>query len=110
MPIIDPGDPGNSWLLYKVLLAPNPATTTSPALICTAGQTVPAPVSQATSANPAPTTVPLSDSERAILSEWVLGNQMPYPPTGALGLDEMERVRAWIAQGAAVEDCPKNCE
>jgi hypothetical protein len=135
MPIVDPGSPGNSWLMYKMLLAiprpapANPATCSNgvqdsdeddvdcggPCAECTftcdaiaRPQVVP----------PAPVNaVPLSEEERARLSDFVLGREMPYPsrPAAPLGsdpnsltVDELQRVRLWIAQGARVEEC--GCE
>ncbi len=104
MPIIDAtsamgqgGDPGNSWLIYKVLLAvPSAAPTMTT-------HSVP--------------WVPLSAGERATLANYVLGREMPFPPnpsaplgtTGAMGLsgDELEQLSFWIAQGALVPaSCP----
>ena len=118
MPIIDPGNPGNSWLLYKVLLG----TPTPPVDVIDAAappsdggaeasvrpSCVPQPAFQST----AFTAPGLTDAERARLSDFVLGNRMPYPaapgrdtPGDTLTLDQMERLRAWIQQGAAVSDC-----
>lgn len=116
MPIIAAGSPGDSWLMYKLLLAPNPpATAPDPASCEDAG--VPGPVSQASSADPLAPSVPLSASEQAILNEMVLGEPMPYPPQTALGLDEMERIRAWISQlnvpadtAAQIRECPNDCQ
>lgn len=60
---------------------------------------------------PAPLATPPDDVERGILAGFVPGQQMPYPNIGpngptngnpALTFDELERVRLWIAQGAAV--------
>ncbi len=110
MPIIDPGNPGNSWLMYKLLLAPGATATAQTPLSCggTAKTPLPTGVSQATKANPDAPTVAISASDRAILSELVIGNQMPYPPNPPLAIDELERIRAWIAAGAKVVQCP-NC-
>lgn len=115
MPIIDPGNPSNSWLMYKLLLA----VAQPDALEADAGdaptnlqcQTLP-------TQQPAPLTQYelLSDNERAILSDYVLGQAMPYPlhpatPTDDaslklnLTMPELERVRAWISAGAVVDDC-----
>ena len=64
---------------------------------------------------PAELATPPDDIERAILSDYVLGLQMPYPnmsangPTNgnpALTFDELERVRLWILAGANV---PSEC-
>ncbi len=122
MPIVDPGNPSNSWLMYKLLLAvPQPDSLEanvdgggSGILINTSCAGAPAPVIQ-----PPPNTqyALISDEERARLSDYVLGKQMPYPPDlGApansvdneqqnLTMPELERVRAWIAAGAVVSDC-----
>ena len=98
MPIIDPGDgttgdPGNSFLLYKILMAPNPA----------AGLTTTA------NAHSLPW-MPLSDSERATLAGLIPGREMPLPSTDprtvgtSLSLDALETISLWIAQGARVPD------
>ncbi len=110
MPIIDPGNPGNSWLIYKLLLAAGNPTVSPDPVSCggTSVSPLPAPALNSDTANPNAPTVLLSDSERSILSELVIGEQMPYPPNTALGLDELERISAWIAQGATVVQCP-NC-
>jgi hypothetical protein len=115
MPIIDPGNPSNSWLMYKLLLAvPQPD-----ALEADAGGTPTNPSCQTPpSVQPAPLTQYelLSDNERAILGNYVLGQLMPYPKDPATPTDdaslklnltmaELERVRAWIAAGAVVTDC-----
>jgi hypothetical protein len=112
MPIIDPGsgaqssgDPGNSWLIYKMLMAVPVATTrTVPATTCSdGGAATPTPVT----AFHAITPQPLSDSERGILSNLMPGREMPYPVlVGAelsqngqtLSLDELQRVSRWIGQ------------
>jgi hypothetical protein len=111
MPIIDPGNgansggnPANSWLLYKLLLAqprrpdPGGAITRS----CT-GAILPAQDVADTFLlewSPAP------EAERTRLAGAVPGSAMPYP-TGAGGADsasdsltdeELERVSRWIAQ------------
>ncbi len=111
MPIIDPegnanGGPADSWLLYKLLLAtPSPPTLDGGVDIreCSPAQTNEAYERNAVS--PA-----AMAGERAILKNFVLGNQMPYPsspanPQNGLTVQEMERVRTWIASGAQVEDC-----
>lgn len=123
MPIIDPHDPGNSWLLYKVLLgSPAPALEVVEAGTTDAGvppsdgglgagvprSCAPQPPFQSTAFD-APG---LSDAERDRLSNFVLGNRMPYPSmpgrdnaADTLTLAEMQRLRAWIQQGAVVTDC-----
>ncbi len=113
MPLVDPGNPGNSWLLYKVLLAvPADPQKASPA--------------RRAKCNGTPGTKPLDpftpkefatgmdDFERAILNDFVLGREMPYPnlnnsgvttSNAGLTFDELERIRLWIAQGAIVNEC-----
>lgn len=119
-----PGNPGGSYLMYKVLLGQlRPIDDGLDAGYAACGSaSEPIPVGQLPSPQPAATQM-ISDSERAILSEFILGNQMPYPlnlssttPTPAsfitptsstlpLTFEELERIRAWIAQGAHVEAC-----
>ena len=51
------------------------------------------------------------DLERTLLSDYVLGREMPYPAPGnayfsqPLTFQERERIRIWIARGAPVRDC-----
>jgi hypothetical protein len=103
MPIVDPGsggigDPGNSWLLYKVLLA---APSSGPSVA------------------PFPGWQPLSDGERAVLGQFLPGREMPFPTAGDSGIplpspsladglttQQMQTLSQWIAQGAVV---PPNC-
>jgi hypothetical protein len=180
MPIIDAngmtGDPGNSWLMYKVLLAiPSPeppadagetgateageadagtpgapdATTDAAAApdAMEAGSATEAGTSDggvvdgaagasdggvgaaeggaAPAMKPPPVDVSgvhgpfaltsISVTERAVLSNYILGREMPFPPppallnsaTAPLTLSELERLSLWIAQGAtAPASCP----
>ncbi|MCA9588024.1 MAG: hypothetical protein KC657_22025 [Myxococcales bacterium] len=137
MPLIDPGNPGNSFLLYKIELAPPPsfdaggrdplacplvvASSTDPdageAGVGDAG-TSEAGAGTSTTIVPAPppagpyrplsvNLTPADDLERAILSDYIIGREMPYPSANvsvygqqALTLEEREHLRAWIAQGA----------
>ncbi len=104
MPIVDnnggtsaDGDPGNSWLIYKLLLAVPPTTPLSVNAYSVAWQ-------------------PLSDAERARLANFIPGREMPFPPNPsapldanplALTLDQLEDVSLWIAQGANIPaSCP----
>jgi hypothetical protein len=126
MGIVTPGDPGSSWLMYKVLLGQlRPVDQGLDAGIATCGSAgAPASVDQLPTPLPQPAaTLMLPASEQAILSEYILGNQMPYPlnlpaseqtpvsgtdnesSTLPLTFDELERVRAWIAEGANVTEC-----
>jgi hypothetical protein len=125
MPIIDTGtsqpaagNPANSWLMYKLFLAVPPACSSTPgAAPCDGGVagdagTLPANVSQ----THAVAWAPMTDTERAALSDLVPGREMPFParpetPAGAttepMTVDELERVSLWIAQGARVPAaCP----
>lgn len=115
MPLIDPREPGNSWLLYKIELAREPAIAAGDrtTFIC---NKVPDKDEVAL-----PTADPVSfdvrihqadDIERAILNDYVPGREMPYPSTfitaasqQALTFDERERIRLWIAQGATMTEC-----
>jgi hypothetical protein len=115
MPIVDPGNPGNSWLMYKIDLAPLPPDTGPiPRFACTNGLTEPdvkfvfaplVPEAQRTA----------DESERAVLSDFILGREMPFPvlsPRGygdtSLTFDEREKVRLWIKSlvpGGAIPEC-----
>jgi hypothetical protein len=109
MPIITPGAPGASWLMYKVLLAEPPACSSTPGASCDAG--APGVVN-----NRYPEVTPawslLSDDERATLSNYVQGREMPYPAdpsapldssaTSPLTGDELDTVSMWIQQGAGI--------
>jgi hypothetical protein len=115
MPIIDPGSPDTSWLLYKIELAKEPAIDSGgpETWICNAKPDV--------DELALPTIDPLrydvrvrqpQDLERSILSDYVPGREMPYPSTfitssrqQALTFDERERIRLWIAQGANMTEC-----
>ena len=111
--------------MYKVLLGqvrPVDQALDAGIATCGAGGALPAAAEQVPLAQPV-ATLPLPAGERTILSEYILGNQMPYPlnlppnvqtPVSAgnddsstlpLTFDELERVRAWISQGATVTEC-----
>ncbi len=108
MPIITPGAPGASWLMYKLLLAEPPACSSTSSAACDAG--APGVVD-----NRYPLVTPawtlLSDDERATLASYVQGREMPYPvdPSAPLDLatspltgDELDTVSLWIEQGAGI--------
>jgi hypothetical protein len=105
MPIIDPGpgsgesgNPSDSWLMYKVLMAVPPPGEAP----------VPGPGGAAI--------VPLSDTERATLASLVPGREMPFPTVPSAPLDkvgsqltiaQLETLSQWIAAGASVPaSCP----
>jgi hypothetical protein len=156
MPIIDgSGNPSNSWLMYKLLLAipapePEPVTPTADAgteADAEADATVPDASSDAsvadaglndgqaedggsseagaeagaadagtttTTTKPPPVDVsqahafPVTDltvADRAVLTNYVQGLQMPVPPPNSkpasgLPLSQLERISLWIAQGS----------
>jgi hypothetical protein len=132
-PIVDPGtgapaggNPSNSWLLYKLLLAaPSPCPTVAPASAdASAGGDggddgggdgggdagVDAAACDPNAAPVAPQTYdvtwqPLSPDARETLKNLVQGYNMPYPPAAALTLDELEAVNFWIQEGAPVVQC-----
>jgi hypothetical protein len=129
MEIIRPGDPGSSWLMYKIELARLPVVDAGPRpeVLCSP------PVGAPEIPDPAPTFSTLApsrheadDFERALLNDYVLGREMPYPylpatyvpppPTAAnpsptayyytpLDFQERERIRLWITQGAEINEC-----
>ena len=107
MPLVDPGNPGNSWLLYKMLLAPLPKAGTPLSYTCTSPLAPSVVYTPNGPYSPAPT-----DRETAVLQDYVPGREMPYPvakPTVyeelPLTFNERELVRIWIAQGADAPDC-----
>jgi hypothetical protein len=113
-PVIEPGNPGNSWMMYKVLLAkpgdPTKVQVAQRAKCDGTPGTPPLADLQLPPLSPSPP----SDVERAILSDFVLGREMPYPDMGpdgphdtnpGLTYGELERLRLWIAQGALIQDC-----
>lgn len=118
MPIIDPGDPGHSFLMYKLLLpdvngAPD-GTGAGFSYTLTCGNVTPA-------FDYGPNPHLASPDEATRLAQYVHGRRMPWgdptPPSTfttnggtPLTLDELERISAWIQQGAPVADnCPKLC-
>jgi hypothetical protein len=116
MPLIDPGNPGNSWLLYKIELGAPPRTDVAqnPGYACTTGLLEPK-----TTFDFAPL-VPQAQrsadaTERAILHDFVLGREMPFPLPAVQGyedspltFEEREKIRIWIQslpKGASVPEC-----
>jgi len=83
MPLVDPGNPGNSYVIYKLLSRGEPGApaTTAPALH-----------------------VPLASDEVDRLRYFIHGQPMPLSGT-PLSYDDTELVRAWIAQGASTAGC-----
>jgi hypothetical protein len=109
MPIVQPGTPGNSWLMYKLLMAEPPAcSSTAGAAVCDAS------VAGVMDNVHTEAWVDLSRSERETLSNMVPGREMPFPsdPSADAGqalepltLDELELVNDWILEGAPVNAC-----
>ncbi|HEX8794997.1 MAG TPA: hypothetical protein VF765_28820 [Polyangiaceae bacterium] len=115
MPIVQPNAPGNSWMMYKLLLAvPQACSSSANAAACDASApTVMDNVHTETWGD-------MSDSERATLTNLVQGREMPFPANPSLvddaghllpgaaeplTLDELELVSNWILQGAPVNAC-----
>jgi hypothetical protein len=119
MPIITPGSPASSWLVYKLMLGvlrPSGQGSESIRPRCFPNRdTANPPIDPFGGALPssAPFTL-LDDAERSRLSDFVLGNAMPYPSvpgqspigdTNLVSFAEVERIRVWIEQGATVDEC-----
>lgn len=109
MPLVSPGNPASSWLLYKTIMAPLPTTTPSVSnYVCTKpGGPKVSRYEPITPYSPAPT-----EQEQNVLRDYVLGREMPFPvaqPTLyeeiPLTFHERELIRLWIAQGANAPDC-----
>jgi hypothetical protein len=115
-PVIEPNNPGNSWLMYKLLLAKpgDPAKVPEARRTKCDGTPGTAPIAPLAFAAPLTADTP-SDNERAILGDFVVGREMPYPDMGpdgphdsnpGLTYGELERIRLWISQGAKItEEC-----
>jgi hypothetical protein len=113
MPIIDPGNPGDSYLIYKLLLPdedgsiPDAGGASISYTPCASGSVTP-PFDYGPGGF-------ASADEAARLTAHVQGRRMPWGDFQAGGgvdvhatpltLDEIERIRLWIAQGAQVDDC-----
>lgn len=115
MPIIDPGNPGDSFLIYKLLLpdedgsVPDAGGASIPYTSC-------GPITPPFDYGPGASFASADEATR--LAAHVPGRRMPWGDFDAgtidthatpLTLDEIERIRLWIAQGASVVDCPSTC-
>lgn len=131
MEIIKPGDPGSSWLTYKLELARPPVIDAGPAtnVVCTPPEgtpAIPAPAAPFTPLTPLILHPNAAERDRMILSDYVTGREMPYPyppqdyvpppPTAQnpapsayeltpLDFQERERIRIWISRGAEIRAC-----
>jgi hypothetical protein len=93
MPRLDPGNPGNSYVIYKLLVNPNnhPAP----------GQTMDPPdpwLGPLPAADPAP-----AEEITQLRHRFVRGE--PMPPEGQLMPKEMRSVIRWLLSGAATPSC-----
>ncbi|MBX3184534.1 MAG: Ig-like domain-containing protein [Polyangiaceae bacterium] len=90
MPLVHPNNPGNSYLLYKLLRNPSNFATqqTSAYRVGLGGQRLLA-----------------SDDERERLREWFVRGE-PMPAGGySLSLAEVRAIQRWIQNGAETESC-----
>jgi hypothetical protein len=110
MPIVQAGTPGNSWMMYKLLMAvPSACSSTAGAAACDAS--APGVMNNVHTEEWGD----MSESERGTLTNMVQGREMPFPsdPSAQLGttatepltLDELEIVNDWILEGAPVNTC-----
>lgn len=116
MPLVDPGSPGNSWLLYKLELARPPVVDAGPkpVIACSAGVREPATTFRFAPLVPQAQTS-ADEIERAILSDFVLGREMPFPAARVeswaqqpLTFEERQIVRLWI-QSLKDGEVPPEC-
>jgi hypothetical protein len=111
MAIINPGNPGSSWLMYKLEKAPLPVIQDAGGASLPIGCTLPNSKTVVAAASPYVPLTPVqsaTDSERERLDNLVMGHYMPFPGTGddrPLTFDEREKVRIWIAHNAEVHEC-----
>jgi hypothetical protein len=100
MPRVDPGRPDNSYLMYKLVTAPENYQTA-------AGDSDPCETSHLAPVDPE-ACVPASPEENERLRAWFLrGLAMPRPVSGSaprfLVKSELRRIESWIRSGAS---CP----
>jgi hypothetical protein len=97
MPIIDPGNPGNSFLLFKSMIRPDNYETNS-------GDEK----KQLTSDQPVGGEKTPSDAEIVRLENAFVKGQ-PMPVFASIGIHQLRTLQAWIAAGAPLQDdasCP----
>jgi hypothetical protein len=113
MPIVQANGPGNSWMMYKLLMAvPPPCSSTAGSAPCDASV---AGVMNNVHTEP---WGDMSASERATLTNMVQGREMPFPANPSapvpnpmlpaiepLTLDELEAVSLWMLEGAPINGC-----
>jgi hypothetical protein len=115
MAIIGSADPGESWLLYKLLMAVPPPCSSTPASPDACNDAGATDFDGGSSHDVS--WAPLSDAERATLAGIIPGREMPFPANPSAALDdptniaanltqyELELVSLWIQQGAVVPSC-----
>jgi hypothetical protein len=93
MPVIDPGNPGTSYLLYKLLIGPENFGD-----VCTTKYGVPTP----TGGCPTP-----DDAERQRLRDWFVRLEpMPYGGSLVGGFETLDLLQRYILAGAETDSCP----
>jgi hypothetical protein len=97
MPLLEAGNPANSYLLYKTLLAPN-GTRTSPHC-----DDAPLPQPRVKFA------ADVSPAHRETLHAFIGGRPMPPDPAQALTFDERRALSVWIQNGAETPICSSTC-
>jgi hypothetical protein len=95
MPRIDPGSPGNSYLIYKLLRNPKNFELADNPDVCVTAHRVPLADGQC---------LPPSEAESARLRDWfVRGQPMPLKQDLRYTRDQLVDLQRWIAAGA---NCP----
>lgn len=99
MPVVDPGRPGNSYLMYKLIR--NTDNFSAPAGPCVSDYQVALPKGRC---------LPPSGTENTRLREWfVTGQPMPLPRTANahphLEQADLRAIQTWIAAGAHLDGC-----
>lgn len=113
MALVEKGNPGASWLMYKIEMAPHPVIDAGPSAtyLCTPPSTSDAVTTPGGPYVARANVAKASDEERERLADYILGRYMPYPSgsvlpeTQPLTFEEREAVRRWIAQGAETPEC-----
>jgi hypothetical protein len=96
LPIIDPGSPATSYLIYKLLVSG--ANFGSTGAACDSDYAVASPS--------AGCLAPAADERRRLGDWFVSGDPMPPPPSSlAAGIQDLRLLRDFIAAGADTSDC-----
>jgi hypothetical protein len=108
------GDPGNSWLVYKLEMAQSPtADGGANTVSCPSGADAGVQGGQEYRVQAQPARIEPDDFERGALSNLMMGSPMPYPVLPAphayaeqpLTFQERQTIRMWIQRGAHIEEC-----